>query len=321
MTEEFDFYSKTSLKSYNLSETMRYQLGRLDSLDVYTRKHCENVASLTSRLCEHLGLNPNFTVYAIICAYLHDLGKMFIPPEILQKKDKLTNEEYEIMKTHAIKGYNMCMADPQLSPYANGPLYHHEALNGTGYPHGVTIDDIPLEGQIIRVADEYDAIVNKRQYKSHIGISDTLKIIIENSNPVPLVPNETVGDGVFRDPKIIKIRKTYGKINKRIVKKLIEIVILDIEGEIESVKEYIDFLKGEIKRLQTIYDFHTKALNTNKESEKNYYVSGCNELFSQGEDFSSYQNILADYQNAFNTRTAKINDLYKEINVVKGLRV
>ena len=315
MNENFDFYSKASLKSYNLSETMRYQLGRLDSLDVFTRKHCENVASLTSRLCEHLGLNTNFTVYAIICAYLHDIGKMFIPPEILQKQDKLTAEEYEIMKTHAIKGYNMCMADSQLTPYANGPLYHHEALNGTGYPHGVTIDDIPLEGQIIRVADEYDAIVNKRQYKSHVGISDTLKIIIENSNPVLPSPNENL------NRKMIKIRKTYGKINKRIVKKLLEIVIFDIEVEIESVKEYIDFLKGELQRLQTIYKFHTNALNSNKESEKDYYVSGCNELFSEGEDFTNYQSILEDYQNAFDTRTTRINNLYTEINIVRGLKV
>jgi len=241
MKEEFDFYSKTSLKSYNLSEIMRYQLSRLDTLDVFTRQHCENVASLTSRLCEHLGLNSNFTVYCITCAYLHDIGKMFIPPAILQKKDKLTDEEYETMKTHAIKGYTMCMSDTQLAPYANGPLYHHEALNGTGYPHGVTIDDIPLEGQIIRVADEYDAIVNKRQYKSHIGISDTLKIIIENSNPFLPKPEEKL------DRKMIEIRKTYGKVNKRIVKKLIEIVLLDIEAEINSVKEYINFLKEELR--------------------------------------------------------------------------
>ncbi len=87
---------------------------------------------------------------------------MFIPHEVLQKNGKLTSEEYEIMKSHAIKGYDICMADPLLKPYANGALYHHEALNGTGYPHGVTINDIPLEGQIIRVADEYDAIVNKK---------------------------------------------------------------------------------------------------------------------------------------------------------------
>ena len=186
MKEEFDFYSKTSLKSYNLNETMRYQLSRLDSLDVFTRRHCEGVANLTCRLCEHLKLNSTFTVYCTTCAYLHDLGKMFIPSKVLQKNGKLTAEEYEIMKTHVEIGYKMCMEDQQLRPYVNGALYHHEGLDGSGYPNRCTIDDIPLEGQIIRVADEYDAIVNKRQYKSHIGISDTLKIIISNSDPKPI---------------------------------------------------------------------------------------------------------------------------------------
>ena len=59
----------------------------------------------------------------------------------------------------------MCMENLKLRPYANGALYHHEALNGSGYPNGVTKKDLPLEGQIIRVADEFDAIVSKRQYK------------------------------------------------------------------------------------------------------------------------------------------------------------
>ena len=176
--ETFDFYDRTSLKSYNLNESMRYQLNMLDKLDVFTRKHCENVAALTCRLCEKLHLNKGFTEYCTICAYLHDLGKQFIPPSVLQKPGKLTDEEYEIMKKHTILGYELCMKDLQLRPYATGALNHHEALNGTGYPNGITKKDIPYEAQIIRVADEYDAIVSKRQYKSHIGISDTLKILI-----------------------------------------------------------------------------------------------------------------------------------------------
>ena len=100
----------------------------------------------------------------------------------------------------------MCMKDLKLRPYSAGPLYHHEALNGSGYPQGLTKKDIPYEGQIIRVADEYDAIVSKRQYKSHIGISDTLKILIENANN--------------------------GKNNPLIVRKLLKVVIEDIEYEI-----------------------------------------------------------------------------------------
>lgn len=133
---EFDFYNPMALKSYNLDETMRYQLSRLDTLDSFTRKHCENVANITCRLCELLHLDKGFTIYATICAYLHDIGKMFIPPSVLQKPGKLTEEEYEIMKTHTTLGHDMCMKDLKLRPYAAGALYHHEALNGTGYPRG-----------------------------------------------------------------------------------------------------------------------------------------------------------------------------------------
>ena len=125
MKDEFDFYDKTSLKSYNLDSAMRYQLSCLDSLDVFTRKHSENVASITCRLCEYLNLDQGFTIYCTICAYLHDIGKMFIPPAVLQKQAKLTDEEYEIMKTHTTIGYNMCMKDLKLRPYAAGAYYHH----------------------------------------------------------------------------------------------------------------------------------------------------------------------------------------------------
>ncbi len=134
MNNKFDFYDKTNLKSYNLNESMRYQLNMLDKLDVFTRKHCENVASLTCRLCEYLHCNKNFTEYCTICAYLHDIGKLFIPSSVLQKPGKLTEEEYETMKTHTTLGYKMCMKDPMLRPYAAGAYYHHEALNGTRIP-------------------------------------------------------------------------------------------------------------------------------------------------------------------------------------------
>ena len=70
-----------------------------------------------------------------------------------------------------------------MRPYADAALYHHESLNGTGYPNGVTKKDIPYVAQIIRVADEYDAITAKRQYKTHINISETLKLLIKDAQP------------------------------------------------------------------------------------------------------------------------------------------
>ena len=249
MKEEFNFYSKTNLKSYNLNETMRYQLGMLDSLDVFTRKHSENVANITCRLCEYLHMNIDFTVYCTTCAYLHDIGKLFIPPKILQKNGPLTDEEYEIIKTHTTIGYKMCMDDPKLRPYAAGPIYHHESLNGTGYPRGLTKKDIPIEGQIIRVADEFDAIVSKRQYKTHIGITDTLKLLIEEAQPV--VPKSVALKSMEENAKI-------GKINPKVVRALFKVVIDDINYEISGIFDYTKYLDNQIKRLEQINNYNIK---------------------------------------------------------------
>ena len=272
--QEIDFYNSASLKAYNLDERMRYQLNMLDTLDVFTRKHCEHVANLTCRLCEYLHCNKGFTEYCTICAYLHDIGKLFIPASVLQKPGKLTDEEYEIMKTHTTLGYEMCMKDPQLRLYAAGPIYHHEALNGSGYPKGLTKKDIPYEGQIIRVADEYDAIVSKRQYKSHIGISDTLKILIENSKPIEHPQKSDALSKIADDTKL-------GKNNPIIVRTLFKVVIDDIEYEIYCTQSYIESLKDELKRFEQIEKYRQKMESAKKEKDKNYYLEGIKMLLKK----------------------------------------
>lgn len=135
--EKFDFYSPVSLKSYNLNQAMRYQLNMLERLDPYTRRHSENVANLCCRICEYLRCTQAFTIHCTICGYLHDVGKMFIPLPILNKPTQLTDEEYEIMKKHTTLGYNMCIKDPKLRPYAVAALDHHEALDGSRLPKSV----------------------------------------------------------------------------------------------------------------------------------------------------------------------------------------
>jgi len=305
MEYKFDFYDRTNLKSYNLDESMRYQLNMLDSLDVFTRKHCENVANLTCRLCEHLHCTKSFTEYCTICAYLHDIGKLFIPANILQKPGKLTDEEYEIIKKHTTLGHKMCMDDLKLRPYAAGALYHHEALNGSGYPQGLTKEDIPYEGQIIRVADEYDAIVSKRQYKTHIGISDTLKILIENCQP---------------NSNNAKI-PTLGKNNPLIVKKLLKIVIEDIEYEIYLTQSYVDELYSELKRFEQINKYKAKMEKANKEKDKNYYLEGIKMLLKNRETLENYNDLCEEYRKAYESRRAIIDNLYNEIKIIKKLKV
>ena len=314
MKEEFDFYDPTSLKSYNLDKTMQYQLNILGSLDVFTRKHCEHVANLTCRICEKLHCQKGFIEYCTICAYLHDIGKQFIPQEILQKPGKLTDEEYEIMKTHTTIGYDICMNDPKLRPYAAGPIYHHEALNGTGYPKGLTKKDIPYEGQIIRVADEYDAIVSKRQYKTHIGITDTLKIIIDNTKPLEDVKKS---DAL----KVMSENSKLGKDNPIIVKALISVVIDDIEYEISCTFDYVNSLKENIKRLTEVEKYEEKMNKAKTDKKKNYYLKGMKIFLEKNETPENYHQILTEYRESYERRKKAIDTLFDEIKIIKKLKV
>lgn len=312
MKEELNFYSKTALKSYNLNESMRYQLGMLDSLDVFTRKHSENVANITCRLCEYMHMNSNFTVYCTTCAYLHDIGKLFIPPKILQKNGPLTDEEYEVIKTHTTIGYKICMEDPKLRPYAAGTIYHHESLNGTGYPKALTKKEIPIEGQIIRVADEFDAIVSKRQYKTHIGITDTLKILIKETEPS--VPKSVALKSMEENTRI-------GKLNPKIVRALFKVVIDDINYEISGIFEYTKYLDNQIKRLEEINSYNIKKENSKKDKKKEYYSECMKLLFEKGEDFRNFKYVLEEYRTAYLKRKETIDNLFDEIKIIKKLRV
>ncbi len=306
--EVFDFYDRTSLKSYNLDKTMQYQLNILGSLDVFTRKHSENVASIVCRICQYLHCTKGFTEYCTICAYLHDIGKQFIPASILQKKSALTDEEFKIMKTHTTIGYNICMNDLKLRPYAAGPLYHHEALNGSGYPNGLTKDDIPYEAQIVRVADEYDALASKRQYKSHIEIMDTLNILINESKP------ENTNSEKVKIP-------TLGKINPIIVKALLKVIIDDTEYEISCIMDYLKDLKSEIKRLEEIEKYDKKRLSAKSEDKKNYYLEGMKYLLVGQETIDNYTEILDSYRNIVKSKNEHINKLFEEIKAIKKIKI
>ena len=312
--EVYDFYDRTSLKSYNLDIRMQDQLKALDSLDVFTRKHCENVAALTCRICEYLHCSKGFTEYCTICAYMHDIGKLFIPPSILQKPGALTPEEYDIMKTHTTIGYEMCMKDEKLRPYAAGTIYHHEALDGSGYPKGLTKKDIPYEGQIIRVADEYDAIVSKRQYKTHIGISDTLKIIIDNTQAHKDVKSSDALSTIVTSAKI-------GKNNPIVAKALIKVVIDDIAYEITCVQGYVDYLEENLKRFKTINKYYQKMLNAKKDDKKEYFKQYMSMYFEKDETFENFKEIEKEYIDAYNIRKSKIENLYNEIKIIKKLKI
>lgn len=206
----------------------------------------------------------------------------------------------------------MCMDDPKLRPFSAGPKYHHEALNGTGYPEGLTKKDIPIEGQIIRVADEFDAIVSKRQYKTHIGVTDTLKILIDEAQTQ--VPKSVALKSMEENVMI-------GKINARVVRALFKVVIDDINYEISCIYDYTKYLDKQIKRLEDINKYMIKMEKTRNPRKKENLEMTIKLMLQEGETFKNYKYVLEEYRTAHMKRKEIIDNLFDEIRIIKRLRV
>jgi len=145
-------------------------LTHLKSRDEYTATHCMNVCVLAITFGRHLGLDKESLNLLGLGGLLHDLGKMRIPGEVLNKPGRLTKEEFEIMMSHPSEGHAMLLDDHNLNPTSlHIVLHHHERLDGTGYPSGLSGDEIPMLTRISSIVDVYDAITSDRCY--HDGVS------------------------------------------------------------------------------------------------------------------------------------------------------
>src|SRR5215210_5711304 len=135
--------------------------------DDNTREHTERVASLAARLGKKLGLSDLAITHVRHAAPLHDVGKIAIPDSILPKPGKLAAHEFEVVKTHAEAGARVLAdADSELLEVAESiARSHHERWDGSGYPDGLSGEDIPLVGRLVHVADVFDVLVNERPYK------------------------------------------------------------------------------------------------------------------------------------------------------------
>lgn len=141
-------------------------LGRLmEFRDSYTTGHQGRVAELAGSIGGELGLSKGMIEGLQIGSMVHDIGKLTIPAEILYKPAALTDLEFALVKTHSLHGYNVLKEIEYPWPVAEMVLQHHERLDGTGYPDGLSGDDILLEAQILGVADTVDAITTNRAYR------------------------------------------------------------------------------------------------------------------------------------------------------------
>ena len=180
----------------------------IKSYDNYTYLHSVNVCVLSIITGAELELSYNELKELGVGALLHDIGKVMIPPQILQKQSALTNEEYEIIKQHSIMGYNILKTMPQISEVsAMVALCHHERFDGKGYASGLAKDEIHIYSRIVAIADIFDALTSDRIYRKKISTNqaiDYLTVIAVaslDSNVLchftKIIPPYPIGTGVI----------------------------------------------------------------------------------------------------------------------------
>ncbi|MCM1989181.1 HD domain-containing phosphohydrolase [Oceanirhabdus seepicola] len=136
----------------------------LEQSNYETKEHAERTRELASKLAKKIGIKENRLSDIEMLALLHDIGKLAVPDSILMKPEKLTDEEFEVIKTHSQKGYEIAVSSPNLINIAEGILHHHERWDGRGYPEGLKGEEIPIESRIITIVDSYDVMTNDRPY-------------------------------------------------------------------------------------------------------------------------------------------------------------
>ncbi len=138
----------------------------VDAKDHYTNGHSQRVAIYASEIAKRMGKSKEEQDEIYALGLLHDIGKIGVPVNIINKKGKLTDEEFDIIKTHTVIGGEILQSIKELPKLSTGAKWHHEKFDGTGYPDGLSGKDIPEEARIICVADCYDAMTSQRSYSS-----------------------------------------------------------------------------------------------------------------------------------------------------------
>jgi len=157
--------------------SIRMLAAAIDEKDPYTRGHSGRVAKYSIIIGDGLGLSAEDLDRLRIAALLHDVGKIGVDDRVLKKPGKLTDEEFELMKQHTVKGANIMRPVSQLKDMLPGIELHHERLDGQGYPYGLSGEQIPIMARIIAVADTFDAITTNRPYQSAMDLEYALERI------------------------------------------------------------------------------------------------------------------------------------------------
>lgn len=173
------------------TQTITTIVNALDAKDSYSEGHSRRVAVYSAQIAEKLGFSKDDVRNIHIIALLHDIGKIGVPDSVLNKPGRLTDEEYNQMKQHAVVGSEILKDIDLITGIDIGTKYHHERYDGRGYPEGLKGEDIPYIARIIAVADAYDAMTSNRVYRKHLSYDQVMSELVK-------------GEGTQFDPAIAK---------------------------------------------------------------------------------------------------------------------
>lgn len=174
-----------------MNQLLDFLLKVMSARDPYARGHSDHVTELSTSLARAIDLPRERVENLAFASEIHDLGKIAINEAVINKPGRFTEAEYVMVQHHTVLGANL-IAPLQLdADIAKTILHHHENFDGTGYPHKVKGDDIPLESRILRIADTYDALINDRVYRSSFSPQKARAIMRDESR--------------FFDPNLLEI--------------------------------------------------------------------------------------------------------------------
>jgi len=174
-------FQRTQALQKAVNGTIEAIIKILEHKDPYTADHQRRVGALSMAIARKMGLCVEEMDRIYFAGYLHDIGKMLIPSEILSKPGILTKGEFEVTKEHVENGYNLTKDIELSSPISDLILQHHERLDGSGYPNGIRGSEIQIGARILAVADVIEAMVSHRPYRPGLDIETALEEIKSNA--------------------------------------------------------------------------------------------------------------------------------------------
>ena len=284
------------------SQTLTSLIRALEESDSDTEAHVQRTQKMGETLARRIGFNDAQIADLKLLCLLHDIGKVGIPLEILNKPGKLNSREWEVMKTHAEKGYQIAMSSDELRSIAPMIRSHHERWDGKGYPEGLAGQNIPLLSRMIALVDAYDAMVNDRAYRKGLEpekaqeeirnnagtqfdpvlVEEFLKMLKEN--PEIALGEKTGGEEVHR--LILDVMHTEESGSTKPVacsRYLLDVneMIIEVDPRFEEITGYSrENVVGKLNQFDLI-----------PEEDRSYYMMQVNNQFSKG-DFAYLQHNL-----------------------------